>query len=89
MQKEVHYIWKIRKRWFLYYKKRRTKTEIPKRKIKKHLKAENFKKLPNDILEKYAQAFDLSVEELTDIKRISGITPEQEIKNKTGKEIWK
>jgi hypothetical protein len=37
---------------------------IPKRHIKKHLKPENFNRLGEDTLTKYAVAFGISVEEL-------------------------
>jgi len=40
---------------------------IPKRHIKKHLKPEHFNKLDNEILQKYAMAFGISVEELKKI----------------------
>jgi hypothetical protein len=38
--------------------------EIPKRRVKKHLKPEGFDKLDEETLKKYAQTFDISVEEL-------------------------
>jgi len=39
-------------------------TGIPKRKIKAHLDPDNFKNLDRGTLEKYANAFDISPEEL-------------------------
>ena len=39
-------------------------TGIPKRHIKKHLKPENFNRLDEEILQKYAAAFGIPVEEL-------------------------
>jgi hypothetical protein len=39
-------------------------TDISKRHIKKHLKPENFNKLNDETLAKYAEVFDISVEEL-------------------------
>ena len=38
--------------------------------VKKHLKQKNFIKLKEDLLNKYADVFDLSVEELKDVKKI-------------------
>ncbi len=34
--------------------------------VKKHLKPKNFKKLSNEVLEKYAEVFDITKEELID-----------------------
>ncbi len=34
--------------------------------VKKHLKPKNFKKLSDEVLEKYAEVFDITKEELTD-----------------------
>ena len=42
-------------------------TGIPKRKIKKHLKPENFNQLDEEILKKYASVFEITVEELKKI----------------------
>ena len=42
-------------------------TGISKRHIKKHLKPENFNKLDEEILKKYASAFGISVEELKNV----------------------
>jgi hypothetical protein len=38
--------------------------------VKKHLKQKNFVKLKEDLLKKYADIFDLSVDELKDVKKI-------------------
>lgn len=40
---------------------------IPKRKVKKHLEMEGFKKLDNLYLQKYAEAMNMSVEELVKV----------------------
>ena len=45
-------------------------TGIPRRKIKKHLRPEVFEKLEKEILTKYADAFNISVEELVDVKKL-------------------
>lgn len=39
-------------------------------KVKKHLKQKHFTKLPEDLIKKYADIFDLSSKELVDIQRI-------------------
>ena len=44
---------------------------IWKWKVKKHLKPRNFAKLSNDILEKYANVFSISKEELVDIDKLN------------------
>jgi hypothetical protein len=44
-------------------------TGIPKRHIKKHLKPEKFEQLHSETLNKYAEAFEISVEELKNIKK--------------------
>jgi hypothetical protein len=41
-------------------------TDIPKRKIKAHLEPANFRELDDLTLGKYAEAFDISVDELAD-----------------------
>jgi hypothetical protein len=38
--------------------------------VKRHLKPKHFSKLPEKALSKYAAAFDLSVKDLLDVKRI-------------------
>ena len=38
--------------------------------VKKHLKQKHFVKLTDEMLSKYAEVFDLSIEELKDIERI-------------------
>lgn len=47
-------------------------TGIPRRKIRKHMKPEVFSKLNTEILQRYAEALNISVEELTDIKQLEG-----------------
>jgi hypothetical protein len=39
-------------------------TGIPKRHVKRHLKPEKFNQLDDETLNKYAEAFEISVEEL-------------------------
>jgi hypothetical protein len=41
---------------------------LPKRKIRKHLKPDRFKKLEEEILMKYAETFGISVEMLRDFR---------------------
>ena len=41
-------------------------TGIPRRKIRKHLKPAGFQQLEAETLQKYAEVFNLTVEELTD-----------------------
>ncbi len=43
-------------------------TGIAKWKVKRHLKASAFKKLKESVLQKYAEVFNISVEELLDVK---------------------
>lgn len=43
-------------------------TGIPRRKIRKHLKPAVFEKLSPGILQKYAEAFNITIEQLTDIE---------------------
>jgi hypothetical protein len=45
-------------------------TGISRRKIRKHLKPEVFAKLDTNILEKYAEAFNIRLEDLTDTNRL-------------------
>lgn len=45
-------------------------TGIPRRKIKKHLKPSIFEHLDEATLKKYAEVFNLSVEEFTNIKQL-------------------
>lgn len=45
-------------------------TGIPRRKIKRHLKPAVFETLDAEVLQKYAEAFNISLEELTDIERL-------------------
>jgi hypothetical protein len=42
-------------------------TGIPKRRIKKHLKPDNFNQLDEETLKKYAEVFEMTVEELKTI----------------------
>ena len=46
---------------------------IRKWKVKKHLNPKKFAKLSNDILDKYANVFSISKEELIDIKLLSNV----------------
>jgi len=41
--------------------------EIPKRQVKKHLKPEIFNQLDEEILKKYAEVFEISIEELKNV----------------------
>jgi hypothetical protein len=43
-------------------------TGLPKRKVRKHLKPSAFNALSHDVLKKYADAFEVSVEELRNFK---------------------
>ncbi len=45
-------------------------TGIPKRKLKKHMNPRKFQALDREILEKYAEAFTITIEELIDITRL-------------------
>ena len=45
-------------------------TGLSKFKVKKHLKMKKFKELANEVIEKYASTFSISVEELRDVERI-------------------
>jgi hypothetical protein len=45
-------------------------TDIPKRKIRKHLKPERFNQLDDKVLSKYAEAFGISVETLRNFSAI-------------------
>ena len=42
--------------------------ELPKRKVKRHMKPKNFIKLSNEQLEKYTGVFEISIEELKNYK---------------------
>ena len=44
--------------------------DLPKRKVRKHLKPGIFNKLEPSLLKRYADAFDISVEELCDVKKM-------------------
>jgi len=43
--------------------------KIPKRHIKKHLQPENFNQLDEETLKKYAEVFEITVEELKEISK--------------------
>jgi len=45
-------------------------TGIPRRKIRKHLKPAGFQQLEAETLQKYAEVFNLTVEELTDLNAL-------------------
>ena len=45
-------------------------TGISRRKIRKHMKPDVFANLETEVLQKYTDAFNISMEELTDIKRL-------------------
>lgn len=47
-------------------------TGIPRRKVRKHLKPKYFDELDKETLAKYAETFNISIEELTDIKQLEG-----------------
>ena len=47
-------------------------TGIPRRKIRKHLKPQVFAALDASVLQKYADAFNISLEELTDPTEFKG-----------------
>ena len=44
--------------------------DLSKRKVKKHLHPKGFGKLDNKLLQQYADLFNISLEELQDVKRI-------------------
>ena len=44
--------------------------ELPKRKVRKHLKPEKFAQLGDDILQRYAEAFEITIEELKNFREI-------------------
>jgi hypothetical protein len=43
-------------------------TGLPKRKVRKHLKPDHFKKLDNEILLRYAETFGISLDELCNFR---------------------
>jgi len=45
-------------------------TGIPRRKIRKHLKPAVFQQLKGETLQKYAEVFNITVEELTDLNAL-------------------
>jgi len=45
-------------------------TGISKFKVKKHLKMKKFKELATEVIEKYANTFNISVEELRDVEKV-------------------
>ena len=44
--------------------------ELPKRKVRKHLKPEKFAQLGDDILQRYADTFEITLEELKNFREI-------------------
>ena len=42
--------------------------ELPKRKVRKHLKPEKFSQLDDSILQRYAETFEISLEELKNFR---------------------
>jgi hypothetical protein len=53
-------------------------TGIPKRKVKRHLKMKHFSKLDETLLNRYADALNMTAMELTDIGRIRDIVIKHE-----------
>ncbi len=47
--------------------------DLPRWKVRRHLKMKGFKKLNTDMLSKYAEALNITASELVDIERIRGI----------------
>jgi hypothetical protein len=47
--------------------------DMPKWKVRRHLKMKGFKKLNTEMLSKYAEALNITATELVDIERIRGI----------------
>jgi hypothetical protein len=47
--------------------------ELPKWKVRRHLKMKVFKKLNTEMLSKYAEALNITATDLVDIERIKGI----------------
>jgi hypothetical protein len=47
--------------------------ELPKWKVKRHLKMRGFRRLSNEMLSRYAEALNIAATELVDIDRIRGI----------------
>jgi hypothetical protein len=47
--------------------------ELPKWKVRRHLKMKGFKKLNTEMLSKYAEALNITATDLVDIERIKGI----------------
>jgi hypothetical protein len=48
-------------------------TDIPKRKIKAHLEPENFRQLDDVTLGKYADAFNVTVDELVNLSGTANV----------------
>ena len=42
--------------------------DLPKRRVKRHLKPEKFEQLDDEILQRYAETFDISIEELKNFR---------------------
>ncbi len=47
--------------------------ELPKWKVRRHLKMKGFKKLNTEMLSRYAEALNITAADLVDIERIKGI----------------
>ncbi len=56
---------------------------LPRRKVRKHLKMNYFKKLSPELIRNYAEVFNLSADELIDIERIRRIEIKHENKLST------
>jgi len=47
--------------------------ELPKWRVRRHLRMKGFKRLTNEMLSKYAEAMNITVAELVDLERIRGM----------------
>jgi hypothetical protein len=47
--------------------------ELPKRKVRRHLRMKGFNQLSEELLSRYAEALNLTIEELVDLERIREI----------------
>jgi hypothetical protein len=47
--------------------------DLPKWRVRRHLKMRGFKKLSKDMLSRYAEALNITAEDLVDTERIKGI----------------
>ena len=52
--------------------------DLPRRKVRKHLKMKAFKKLTPEILERYAEVFGIETADLTEVERLRERKPEHE-----------